>query len=103
MLSLHYYALFGWVTAYLLDPLDDIYHQAIGIIELQSYFTRSIANSVKKDKARTALRPVDLLFFTVSLRQLETSMVKIERSGRNLCAFAYDAWKECWVFFFLCS
>lgn len=64
--------------------------EAIGIIELQSYFTRSIANSVKKDKARTALRPVDLLFFTVSLRQLETSMVKIERSGRNLCAFAYD-------------
>lgn len=68
--------------------------KAIGIIELQSYFTRSIANSVKKDKARTALRPVDLLFFTVSLRQLETSMVKIERSGRNLCAFAYDAWKN---------
>lgn len=64
--------------------------KAIGIIELQSYFSRSIRDSVKKDKARTALRPVDLLFFTVSLRQLESSMVKIERSGRNLCAFAYD-------------
>ena len=37
-----------------------------------------------------SLRPVDLLFFTVSLRQMESSMSKIERSGRNLCAFAYD-------------
>jgi len=59
-------------------------------MELQKYFNRSVANSVKKDKARTALRPVDLLFFTVSLRQMESSMSKIERSGRNLCAFAYD-------------
>lgn len=65
--------------------------EAIGIIELQSYFARSVANSVKRNKAGTALRPVDLLFFCISLRQLESSMAKVEKNGRNLCAFAYDA------------
>ena len=64
--------------------------EAIGIIELQSYFSQSVASSVKRRRAVTALRPVDLLFFVISLRQLEASMSKIERSGRNLCAFAYD-------------
>ena len=65
--------------------------EAIGIIELQSYFAQSVANSVKKHKAATALRPVDLLFFCISLRQLEASMDKVERNGRSMCAFAYDA------------
>ncbi|CAJ1370260.1 unnamed protein product [Effrenium voratum] len=65
--------------------------EAIGIIELQSYFARSVANSVKKNKASTSLRPVDLLFFCISLRQLEASMTKVERNGKSLCAFAYDA------------
>eukprot|EP00439_Symbiodinium_sp_Y106_P034641 s3031_g4.t1 len=65
--------------------------EAIGIIELQSYFAQSVANSVKKHKAATALRPVDLLFFCISLRQLEASMEKVDRHGRSMCAFAYDA------------
>ena len=65
--------------------------EAIGIIELQSYFALSISSSVKKNKAATALRPVDLLFFCISLRQLESSMDKVERNGQSMCAFAYDA------------
>ena len=64
--------------------------EAIGIIKLQSYFARSVANNVKRHKATTALRPVDLLFFCISLRQLESSMAKVERNGKNLVAFAYD-------------
>ena len=63
--------------------------EAIGIIELQSYFAISVASSVKKHKAVTALRPVDLLFFCISLRQLESSLDRVEQNGQSLCAFAY--------------
>eukprot|EP00440_Ansanella_granifera_P068252 gb/GFBE01074043.1/.p1 GENE.gb/GFBE01074043.1/~~gb/GFBE01074043.1/.p1 ORF type:complete len:1044 (+),score=231.64 gb/GFBE01074043.1/:2-3133(+) len=65
--------------------------EAIGIIVLQAYFAKSIANNVKKHKAQTALRPVDLVFFCISLRQLESSLAKIDRNGKSLCALAFDA------------
>eukprot|EP00931_Biecheleriopsis_adriatica_P038829 TRINITY_DN22207_c0_g1_i1.p1 TRINITY_DN22207_c0_g1~~TRINITY_DN22207_c0_g1_i1.p1 ORF type:complete len:1316 (-),score=258.04 TRINITY_DN22207_c0_g1_i1:241-4188(-) len=65
--------------------------EAVGIIVLQTYFSKSISNSLKRNKDVTALRPVDLLFFSISLRQLESCILKVEQNGRSMCALTYDA------------